>query len=238
VLSKLGHELRGPLNGISGLAGVMLMKLAAGPAEPAQQIRQLHMIQASTAELLTIIERLVEIARLDTSDADTAHAEVGRSDNRAVDGTAVVAEVMAELQPLATAVGVHLVVETPDRAVFVDVGRGALHRLLTELIDNAVKYTNSTQVRVRVVVTSNGSVRIDVSDDGPGIARGEQERIFAAFERGEAAHDRAVPGSGLGLYLARKIAIRYGIEISLRSAPGQRSTFTVDCAGWYPSADG
>src|SRR5207253_5207541 len=66
ALSKMGHELRGPLNGIIGLTRIMLMKHAAGPVDAAQQVRKLDMVQTSALRLLAIIERLTDIARIES----------------------------------------------------------------------------------------------------------------------------------------------------------------------------
>jgi signal transduction histidine kinase len=94
-------------------------------------------------------------------------------------------------------------------------------------VENAIKYANGgSHIELRVS-DDPMRVRIDVSDDGPGIPLSEQERIFEKFYRLDAGMKGGVGGSGLGLYISREIVTQMGGTLSVRSQPGEGSTFSV-----------
>ncbi len=98
--------------------------------------------------------------------------------------------------------------------------------MLANLIDNAVKYSpDGAEVQV-AAVASSGVIRISVQDEGPGIARDQQERIFEKFGRVDVA-GVSKPGTGLGLFIARSIAEAHGGSLEVRSSPDAGATFTL-----------
>ncbi|GIF20134.1 signal transduction histidine kinase [Actinoplanes tereljensis] len=210
TLSRLGHDLRSPLTGIVSLAGLMRRKIASGGADPVQQDRQLEMLADSAAGLLTTIERVVTLARLE--------GPVGESP-AVIDCGAVVASVVSSLAPLAADHGRHLHASTSPAPAAITPAAAQL--IVTELLDNAIKYSSAADIEVTVT----GSV-ITVADHGPGLAAGEQQRIFQPFERGAAAEEREVAGSGLGLTLAHRATVRHGGTLDLATGP-DGTVFTV-----------
>ena len=99
----------------------------------------------------------------------------------------------------------------------------AVRRALLNLIDNAIAHGRE-RGRVEVAAESSGDeVRVSVSDDGPGIGRGDQRRIFGRFQRGRTE----APGTGLELFLAEEVARAHGGRIDLSTAEGRGSTFTL-----------
>ena len=221
VLSKLGHELRSPLAAIIGLTKVMLMRLAAGTADAATQARQLQLLQASAAASLATIERVVDLARIESGLACPLA--------RLVDGRDIVTSVATHLQAAATERGLRLHTDVPDRPVLVSTDPEIAGRLLRELAGNALRFTDAGEVRIRLTAGA-GPLVIDVSDDGPGIAAHEQARIFGPFERGELAAGSDDGAAGLGLCLARKQAELIGARLSLASQAGSGSTFSITFA--------
>jgi signal transduction histidine kinase len=228
VLSKLGHELRGPLNGIIGLVRIMSVKVISGTVDPGQQVRQLEMIQESAGELLTTVERVADLAHLDAvpAAADPDPVDVGQ----------IIADVIVALRPGAIDRGLNLSADPREGPVLVAGEPEQLRRLVTELVDNAVKYTDSAQIRVRATQTAGSGALVEVSDGGPGIPTDQQDRMFAPFTRGAAAEERGVSGSGLGLCLARRIAGRCGGVLSVHSTQGNGSTFRIQWVGPQPRA--
>ncbi|HET9517625.1 MAG TPA: HAMP domain-containing sensor histidine kinase [Actinoplanes sp.] len=221
VLSRLGHELRGPLNGIVGLVRVMLLKLAAGAPDPAQQVHHLKLLQASADQLETTVERVVEFARLETAPPATAAW---------TDCCELVARVAARHQP-ASGDGPRVLADVADRPVLVPGTPQELDRLLTELVDNAIRHSGATEIVLRARPATVGTAAaIEVQDDGAGIPYPDQDRIFRPFERGESAAREPGHGAGLGLSLATGRAARLGMHITLASEPGRGSTFTIHCA--------
>jgi signal transduction histidine kinase len=218
VLSKLGHELRSPLAAIIGLTKVMLMRLSAGTADAATQARQLKLLQASAAASLATIERVVDLARIESGLACPLP--------RLVDCRGIVTDVAAQLRTAAAERGLRLCVDVPDRPVMVSTDPDIAGRLLRELAGNALRFAGAGEVRIRLKAGAEPLV-IDVSDDGPGIAAAEQARIFGPFERGERAADSDDGAAGLGLYLASKQAEQIGAQLSVASQAGSGSTFSV-----------
>jgi signal transduction histidine kinase len=218
VLPKLRHELRSPLVGIVGLTRVLLMQLDAGPPDAARQARQLEMIHASAVRSLATIEQVVDLARIDAGKIQPAF--------RLIDCRGVIADVAAERQEAATQRGLCLRAEIPGQPVLVTSDPKILAPLLRELADNALRFTDAGEVRVRLRAHDEPVV-IEVADDGPGIPVEEQARIFGPFERGERAAERHDGAAGLGLYLACVRAGLLGLQLSLASQAGSGSIFSI-----------
>ncbi|MEU8662232.1 sensor histidine kinase [Actinoplanes philippinensis] len=215
ALSRLGHELRGPLAGIIGLTKIMGRKLADGATDAAQQARQLDMINNSAAELLATVERIVTLAR--TADAGRRLEPV---DCRAVCEQAVTATAAAADQHHR---GVRL--QLPPSPVSGLANHDDLRDAVTELLDNAVKYADGPCVRL--TVHADGPA-IEISDDGPGLADDERERVFLPFERGHAARAGDIAGTGLGLPLAVRHARRCDAGLAVRTgSAGTTCTLTL-----------
>lgn len=134
----------------------------------------------------------------------------------------VVAEVLRELSPLAQTQGIELRSKIADDVGEILGDRPELRRVVANLVGNALKFTDTGFVEVRVS-QSNGSTILEVEDTGTGIAPEEQERVFDRFRQGK--HLRS--GSGLGLYLCQQIVASHSGSIELRSQVGQGSVFTV-----------
>jgi signal transduction histidine kinase len=216
LLGRIGHELRSPLTGILGMTRIMLLALAGGQPDTERQTRQLELIRAGTGAALRTIDRVVEVAQLDGPGPPAQ-----RFDCRpAVAGAADAVHRSAPASP------VRLLLDLPDEPVVVTGVPDRLSRLLHELIDNAVTHAEATTVRVAVRPVAGGVV-IEVADDGTGIRADEQARLFTPFERGESTTGRASGGTGLGLYLAQRLAGQCGGRIGLRGTPGGGSTFSV-----------
>jgi signal transduction histidine kinase len=207
ALSRLGHELRGPLAGIVGLTRIMGRKMADGATDAAQQARHLDMINNSAADLLATVERIVTLAR--TGDA-ARHPEP--IDCRAVCELAITATAAAAEEHHR-----EVRLEAPPSPVPGLANHDDVRDAVTELLDNAIKYADGPSVRL--TVRADGPA-IEISDDGPGLAAGECERVFLPFERGHAARERDVPGAGLGLPLAVRHARRCGAVLGVRTGSG------------------
>jgi signal transduction histidine kinase len=223
VLSKLGHELRSPLASIIGMTRVLLMTINAGRADSATQVRQLGMIQTSAARSLSTIERVVELARMQSGRVRPAL--------QLADCRDVVASVAATLQTAAADRGLRLCTDVPGHPVMLFSDPDILGQLLSELASNGLRYSDGGEVRIRLH-PGEEPVVIDVCDDGPGIPGPEQARVFEPFERGDLASDDGAPG--LGLHLARKQADLLGAQLSLASQAGSGSVFSIKFADPQP----
>ncbi|MFT4241590.1 MAG: PAS domain S-box protein [Acidovorax sp.] len=216
-LASMSHELRTPLNAIIGFTGTLLMQLP-GPLN-AEQEKQLRIVQTGARHLLSLINDLLDVAKLGANKA-SFHIE-------ALDCRGVVEDVAATLEPEARRKGLAFAVQVPPGAVAVRTDRRAFSQILINLVGNAIKFTQQGGVDV-VLEQGEGAVRVRVRDTGPGIPAREQPRLFEAFSRVESAERRHHEGSGLGLHLSRKLAEALGGSVVFESAEGQGSTFILE----------
>ncbi|MEV6305435.1 HAMP domain-containing sensor histidine kinase [Actinoplanes sp. NPDC051861] len=222
ALSRLGHELRGPLSGIAGLTGLMTRKLSQGQADPEQQARQLQMINTSATDLMLTVERVVALARAATS-------APGRCDEP-IDLTDLARRAVTATRDLAGARGRDVLIDTPAEPVLVLAHRDDALQALTELLDNALRYTDHPDVRLAVRPAT-----VEVSDRGPGLSAEDQRVAFLPFERGSAAGESGA-GAGLGLCLAQRLVHRFGGALTMRTSP-DGTTCTIAFPP-YGEADG
>jgi protein-histidine pros-kinase len=222
-LAGMSHELRTPLNAIIGFTGTMLMKLP-GPLN-AEQEHQLRLVQASGKHLLSIINDLLDLAKIESGRVQIALEPV--------DCLRVIEEVVQSLQPLARDKGLTLRIETFDGPVTAIADRRALGQILINLVNNAIKFTDTGEVCLTLMpdATGQGSLKITVHDTGSGIPKADLDRIFRVFERSTASAKATDEGTGLGLYISRKLADLLNGTITVSTVVGEGSTFTVSLAG-------
>ncbi len=215
LVTTISHELRTPTAAVYGAAETLLRREAQ--LRPEQRRQLVEMIATQAVRLSQLADEV-----LLTSSLDRGELQVAR---RAVDVRELVrAAVEAVAAPF------------PDARVEVeiaaDVGAasGDPHRIqqvLVNLLDNALKYGGGAPVTVRAE-NANGSVRVLVSDSGPGIPPGDRERIFEKFFRGDPQLTHAPSGTGLGLYISRELARRMGGSLAVTSTPGAGATFVLE----------
>lgn len=221
-LASMSHELRTPLNAIIGFTGTLLMRLP-GPLTSDQE-KQLRTVQSSARHLLSLINDLLDLAKIESGKVDL---RLGLVNCRAV-----IEEVAASLKPLAEAKRLHFIVELPEHDLLVRADQRALSQIVINLASNAIKFTDSGEVHLCVAEQGqpgNEYTAISVRDTGIGIAPEDQIRLFDAFARAEGT--RTSEGAGLGLYLSQKLAGLLGGRIEFQSVAGQGSTFSLILPG-------
>ena len=215
-LASMSHELRTPLNAIIGFTGLMLMRLP-GPITTEQE-KQLGLVQSSAKHLLSLINDLLDLAKIDSGSVEMHLVDVPCR--------AIVEEVAATLRPAAEAKGLALDAELPDGEVVLRTDRRALQQILLNLATNAVKFTEQGRVSLAIRrERGRGEVAFDVVDTGVGISSDDQARLFQPFT--QLAGPVRGEGTGLGLHLCRKLAELLGGRIELVSAPAQGSRFSL-----------
>ena len=227
--ASMSHELRTPLNAIIGFTGTLLMKLP-GPLNPEQE-KQLRIVQTGARHLLSLINDLLDLAKLGANKVDLKVEDV--------DCLKLIEEVAATLRHEAEAKDLTISVIPPDAPLSIRTDRRALSQIMINLAGNAVKFTDQGSVSIRLDRAGDANapgVSISVEDTGPGIAPGDQARLFEAFSRGEAAGRREVVGTGLGLHLSRRLAQALGGDIGFRTEMGKGSVFTLDLPRNGPAA--
>jgi signal transduction histidine kinase len=215
-VATVSHELRTPLAVIRAAAD----NLADGVVGDEARVRQYgQLVRREGVRLSELVEQILEFAGLQSGQRAAARGPV------ALD--AVLREAAAAAQASAEAAGARVELAIADGLPAVAGDEAALRRVFLNLIGNAVKYgAPAGWVGVRASA-SGGSLEIGVSDRGIGIAASEQEKIFEPFYRAPDVVAAQIHGAGLGLSLVKRIVEAHGGRISVTSAPGQGSTFTV-----------
>jgi protein-histidine pros-kinase len=219
-LAGISHELRTPLNAIIGFTGTLLMRLP-GPLT-ADQEKQLRTVQTSSKHLLSLINDLLDLARIEAGKVDlTIEPVICQS---------IIQEVAATLGPLAETKGLAFEVVMPTADLVVCTDRRALSQILINLINNAIKFTAQGSICLTLSQQRPDGrtlTSIGVADTGVGITPEDQARLFQAFTRVAGATRVHHEGTGLGLHLSQKLADLLGGRITCQSEYGTGSTFTL-----------
>jgi PAS domain S-box-containing protein len=214
-IATISHELRTPMTAVYGAAETLLRREL--DLNPEQKQVLVKMIAAQAARLSQIIEDILLTTRLDRGELTVERDPVD-----------VVEVVQSAVQTMRAQVpnGTAIDVEIADDVGAASGDSDRIQQVLVNLIDNAAKYGRSP-VKVSAEST-NGHVRIAVSDAGPGIAPADRDRIFEKFYRAGPQLTRSPGGTGLGLYISRELAQRMGGRLHLDSEPGRGATFVVE----------
>ncbi|BCJ42384.1 hypothetical protein GCM10010168_91090 [Actinoplanes ianthinogenes] len=214
-LANMSHELRTPLNAIIGFSDLMRLEEPEGDRRrvPADWVDHIH---GSGRHLLGLINDILDLAKV----------EAGRMDLRVtpVRVDTAIEELLTGLAPLFADKRLTVMTELAPVTALAD--RLRLRQIVENLLSNAIKFTPSEGTISITVTGSDTDVTVTVADTGVGIADADAERVFEEFQQvGDPDRHRA--GTGLGLALTRRLVEAQRGEITLRSAPGQGSTFSV-----------
>lgn len=215
-LSRVSHELRTPLNGILGFAQLMALD-RLHPLAPAQA-RRLDSVMHAGRHLLELINEVLDLARIEQGEF--------RLERAPVDVSASLRASVALIQPLADDAGVR--VHLPDTGpVWAEADPRGVEQVLINLLSNAIKY-NRPQGQVRITLRRDGGrVAASVTDEGAGLTAAQQAHLFEPFNRLGAEQQR-VEGTGLGLVIARSLAVAMGGGLAFSSAVPSGCTFTLE----------
>jgi PAS domain S-box-containing protein len=222
-LVSMSHELRTPLNAVIGFTGTLLMRLP-GPLTTDQE-KQLKTVQASAKYLLSLINDLLDLAKIESGKVEL-HFEP-------MIGQKILANLKDTLLPLATIKGLNFTMELPNKEITIITDRRALSQILINLANNAIKFTEQGEVRIGLSEHEQAGqrmVNITVTDTGIGIKTEEQSKLFQAFSQLD-LNSRCFEGTGLGLYLSQKLAGLIDAKLSFHSTYGEGSSFTLSLKG-------
>ena len=218
-LANVSHEIRTPMTALLGYTE-LLADLDLAPGERAECLAT---VRRNGEHLVAIVNDVLDLSKI----------ESGRMtvERIACAPHALVAEVSALLRPRATqsGLGFEVAYRGPlPQTIHTDPTR--LRQILLNLIGNAIKFTPRGSVRLEVGLEDDGSprrLRFDVIDTGIGLSAAQQERLFTAFTQADASTTRRFGGTGLGLAISKRLAVMLGGDLSVRSVPGQGSTFSL-----------
>lgn len=213
-LASMSHELRTPLNSIIGFTGIML-KGMAGKLNPEQE-KQMNIVKNSATHLLNLINDILDISRIEAGRIELALEEFRLKD--------VIEEVVNSFATMAGEKGLKISADVhQDAVLFSDKRR--VKQVLMNLLSNAVKFTEKGGVSVCADLIDGDNVEVRVSDTGIGIKDEDMHRLFEPFQQVGASLTKRHEGTGLGLYLTKKLSMLLGGGISATSQYGKGSEF-------------
>ena len=221
-MSMVSHELRTPLNTLYLEAQLRKLHLNRGnlAAFSADHLRAMvERDERQVQSMVRLIDDMLDVTRLQRGTLSILPQPFDLAD--------LVRRTGQNFSHQAAAAQCAITVAAPDRlAVQLDEFR--IEQVIANLLTNAFRYGPGAPVQLSVRAGDDGGARVEVSDQGRGIAAEDQDRIFQQFER--AANNQVSAGLGLGLYIVRQIVEAHGGSISVQSAPGAGSTFSA----WLP----
>jgi signal transduction histidine kinase len=216
-IANMSHEIRTPLNVVLGYASLLAEDLAQrGDASLAELVEPM---ERSARRLLRTLEGILELSRLEVGEFPVRPVRLRLA--KAVEEAAGEYRLAARKKGLALRVEI----EEPEAEVLFD--EYCLAASLSHLLDNAVKFTPAGEVVTRVYRGRDGRLRLEVRDTGVGISPGFLPRVFEPFRQEDPGPTRRFEGVGIGLSLVRRYLAANGATISVRSQPGQGSSFEI-----------
>ncbi|HEX9057310.1 MAG TPA: PAS domain-containing sensor histidine kinase [Ktedonobacterales bacterium] len=215
-ISMVSHELRTPLNSINGFLEIVLEGHVG--TLTSRQEEFLNYARTSTHQLMTLVEDILFISRADTGQFKLRFAKVAIPE--------LVAQVVMNLRSMSQTAQVTLHIDIPEDLPQVYADDLRLQQVLTNLINNAIKFTPPGGCVTVSATRAGGALRVEVSDTGEGIPLEDQERIFERFYQSPSHASTKAGGYGLGLAIAKLIVEQHGGHIWVRSRPDGGSTFT------------
>lgn len=215
-ISTVSHEIRTPMSSILGLSEL----LKGGKIqESAKQEQLLNLITSECTRLSRFLHNILEFGKIerDAKQYNFEHTEI----------QSVIKEILNLFEPRLKSEGFKFESHFPKKPVFVDVDRDAVKQSLTNLIDNAIKYSHDRkEIDVRLVEEEK-QIEIQIQDRGVGIPEKEQSKIFQDFYRSPEAARQCPDGVGLGLKVVKHIMEAHNGKLQVKSKHGQGSTFSL-----------
>ena len=225
-LANMSHELRTPLNSVIGF-GNILLKNKAGNLRP-EDIAFLDRILANGKHLLGLINEILDLSKIEARKVELELAPVALDQ--------LVAEVLATQEAQVRDRPVKLVADLPPKVAPLQTDATRLKQVLLNLVGNALKFTETGSVTVRLIVHPQTlrPRRIEVVDTGIGIPLDRQAAVFEAFQQADSGTARKYGGTGLGLTISRALCELLGCRLGLQSELGRGTTFSLT----FPVEDG
>lgn len=218
-LAAMSHEVRTPLNAILGYSEIILEEVRADDIDGASLEQDIDAIHSASTHLLALINQMLDLAKIEAGKM-TTHITT-------FDLDALIAELIDTADPLVRARDNTLDFDVFARGVVLETDRIKLKQILLNLLSNAAKFTEHGAITVTATVTDR-VLRFAITDTGVGISEEAQAKIFESFVQAKDSTSSDYGGTGLGLALCEQLTALLGGEISVESALGEGTTFTVE----------
>jgi signal transduction histidine kinase len=220
LVGNISHDLRSPLTSLQGSLETLAMKDPLLTSGERRSFLDIGLRNAGSLQKL--VEELFELATLEARQAPLKREPVQVAD--------LAQDVALKLAPQAGKAGVRLDVDQPRELPLVACDIGMIERVLTNLIDNALRFTPAGGSVKVGLERENGGVRVSVADTGAGISPEDLPHVFERFYRADKSRDRATGGAGLGLAIARQIVELHGGALDVHSRVGEGASFSFTLA--------
>jgi signal transduction histidine kinase len=218
-VSSVSHELRTPLAQIRMFAETLRLGRVRTPAEGD---RSLGIIENEARRMEHLVENLLHFSRAERGALQVTAVPTSLS--------SLLHDITGEFAPLAERTGSRIALHA-QTGITANVDPSALRQAMLNLLDNAVKYGRAGQVIGVRLTASRGVARIEVDDEGNGIAAAERESVFDRFTRGEAARGAGIAGTGVGLAIVRDVARLHGGTARAESSPQGSARMVIELPG-------
>ncbi|MCH7764358.1 MAG: ATP-binding protein [Candidatus Marinimicrobia bacterium] len=213
-LANMSHELRTPLNSIIGFTGMILMGMTGDIT--AEQKKQLTLVKNSGQHLLNLINDILDISKIEAGKIDIFPEEFYIKD--------VVQEVIEKVTSWTDRKGLEIVGDIPEKMmIFCD--RQRVKQVLMNLVSNAIKFTDQGSVKIESTILPNSHIEIRVIDTGIGIKTEDIGKLFKFFQQLDMTSTKKDEGTGLGLFLSKRLVTMLKGDISVKSEYGRGSEF-------------
>jgi len=213
-IASMSHELRTPLNSIIGFTGIMLQEMSGEVNK--EQRKQLSLVKNSANHLLALITDIIDISKIEAGKVELVIEEFNLAD--------LIQEVNGSFKVAVNEKNLKLSLEMPKRLI-IKTDERRTKQVIMNFISNALKFTDRGEIKIKVI-QKDEIVEISVKDSGIGIKEEDMDKLFKTFSR-ITTKDKLEEGTGLGLYLSKKIAHLLGGDITAESELGKGSIFTL-----------
>ena len=215
-LSNMSHELRTPLNSVIALSGVLSRRLTK--KIPEEEYSYLAVIERNGLHLLALINDILDLSRVEAGREEIESSQFSVN--------SLIEEILTMMKPQLGTKPIQLINSSADKSIMI---RSDLHKcrhILQNLVDNALKFTETGKVELSAALTHN-EIKIIVQDTGIGISEDNLPHIFDEFRQADSSTSRRFGGTGLGLAIVNKYATLLGGNIFVKSVEGSGSEFTL-----------
>jgi Na+/proline symporter/nitrogen-specific signal transduction histidine kinase len=227
-LSTVTHELRTPLTSIRAFSEILNQD---PDVDLAQRRKFLGIITKETERLTRIINQVLDLAKIEAGRAEWSEAPV--------DLRETISDTVSAMSQVFQEKNIRVEARLPDRVTPVKADVDRIIQVMLNLLSNAVKFCNGSDGRIEITLTEDDrALRVDVRDNGPGIAPGDEQKIFDKFVQAGDTLTNKPQGSGLGLYISRHIVEHHGGRLWVQSRPGEGACFSFTLPLGRPASAG